>query len=290
MAKQVTVNIFDVEWDERTTVQKLSDTLDEFKLLPLEKRWRDDVRLEHIEVGEFDGTRLYKLDFVKRRDIGPGRLASGSPIKAIQMAMDEDFGEETAAIYVPHKKWLLVLHNVAGVGPSRMMAYCNALDPGNADRHFNYAANPKLDPAVMKRLKGMTGISSIDVTATMDAFQDADADSGMDIARATRVAKPKRISLQLMANESRKRGSFLENVRIKKFIDGMLRHGEDVTKLQVSGESPEADGKDLVIDLLHHKVKRKFSADELDVVEHRYTRKSRLGLLERSYHGWRNTL
>lgn len=290
MAKQVSVNIFDVEWDELGKTQKLSDTLDEFQALPLDQRWRDDIRLEHIQVTEVVGTKLYKLDFVKRRDVGPGRLANGSPIEAIQMAQDEDFGEETAAIYVPQKKWLIVLHNVAGVGPSRMMAYCNALDPGNADRHFHYAASPKLDPSALKRMQGMVGISSVNVTATMDAFQDADADSGMGIARATRVVKPKRISLQLMANETRKRGSFLESNSIGKFIDGMLRRGEDVTKLEVSGESPEADGKDLVIDLLHHKIKRKFPANELHVVEHRYTRKSRLELLERAYLGWRKTL
>ena len=154
MSKQVTVNIFDIEWDEKRGTQKLSDTLDEFRELALDKRWRDDIRLEYIEVEEIEGARVYKLDFVKRREVGPGRLASGTPIKSIQMAGDEDFGEETAAYYVPKKKWLLVLNNPSGVGPSRMMAYCNALDPGAEDRHFDYAALPKLDTAVLKKLKG----------------------------------------------------------------------------------------------------------------------------------------
>jgi len=43
MAKQVSVNIFDVEWDELGKTQKLSDTLDEFLVLPLDQRWREDM-------------------------------------------------------------------------------------------------------------------------------------------------------------------------------------------------------------------------------------------------------
>lgn len=290
MAKQVTVNIFDVEWDEKRGTQKFSDTLDEFSQLPLDQRWREDIRLEHVVTQEINSFKVYKLDFVKRREVGPGRLANDTPLKPIQMAGDEDFGEETAAFYVPRKKWLLVLHNHAGIGPSRMMAYCNALDPGVEDRHFDYAALPKLDAAVLQKLKGMSGITSVSVTATIDAFAAAEANSGTSLAQASQAVKPKRISLQLMANNSRKKGNFLERFSTQRLIDGLLKGGSDVTKLQVSGESNEVEGKDLVIDLLHHKIKRKFSEDDLKVDEHRYTLTSRWELLHRSFRGWLSTL
>lgn len=290
MTKQVTVNIFDVEWDEKRGTQKLSDTLDEFSQLPLDQRWRDDIRLEGVETQEIVNFKVYKLDFVKRREVGPGRLANGTAIKAIKMALDEDFGEETAAFYVPKKKWLLVLHNHAGVGPSRMMAYCNALDPGVADRHFDYAALPKLDAAVLQKLNGLKGITSVSVTATMDALTAAEAQSGTSLAQASRAVKSKRISIQLLANDSRKKGSFLDGLPIRSLIDGLLKGGDDVTKLQVSGESHDVGGKDTVIDLLHHKIKRKFSADDLRIEEHRYTLSSRWDLLHRAFRGWLPTI
>ena len=290
MAKQVSVNIFDIQWDENRGTQKLSETLDEFEGLPLDKRWRDDVRLEKVKKSNILSFPVYMLDFVKKREVGPGRMADATAIKDIQLDQGENFGEETAALYVPKKKWLLVLHNQAGMGPSRIASYCNALDPGNANRHFDYEAHPKLDAAVMKKLKEMKGISSISVTATMDALNAAELGSGTSFAEASRPAKPNRISFQLMANPPHKKGMSLDKPLMKKLIYGLLKVGEDVTKLQVTGESDEVGGKDLLIDLLHHKIKRKFSADDLKIVAHRYTVESRWEMLDRSFRGWHNSL
>ena len=49
MAKKVTVNLFDVSWTEKRT-QRLSDTLHEFSQLPLEDRWRGDIRRPSISL------------------------------------------------------------------------------------------------------------------------------------------------------------------------------------------------------------------------------------------------
>lgn len=290
MAKQVSVNIFDIQWDEKRGTQKLSDTFDEFASLPLDRRWRDDVRLELVKQSVILGFPVYMLDFVKKREVGPGRMADATAIKDIKLDRGENFGEETAALYVPKKKWLLVLHNQAGMGPSRIASYCNALDPGNSERHFDYEAQPKLDAAVMKKLNAMRGISTISITATMDALNAAEAGAGTSFAEASRPAKPNRLSFQLMANPPYKKGRFLDGILMKKLIDGLLRGGEDVTKLEVTGESDEVGGKDMLIDLLHHKVKRKFSADELKIVAHRYTVESRWDMLDRCFRGWHNAL
>jgi hypothetical protein len=290
MTKQVTVNIFDIEWDERRGTQKLGATLDEFDSLPLQQRWRDDIRLERVQRDVLLKYEIYKLDFVKKRVVGPGRISTNTPIQGIKMEENEDFGEETAAFYIPKKRWLLVLHNQAGIGPSRMMAYFNAIDPGNMDRYFNYTAQPKLDSAAWDRLKGMNGITAVSVTATMEALANAETDGETSIAAGTRKTKPKRISFQLMANETRRKGSFLDRVSTQGLIKALLKNGEEVTKLQVSGESPEVAGKDMVIDLLHHKIKRKFSSTDLAVVDHRWTLQSRWELLDRSFRGWTNSL
>lgn len=289
MAKEVTVNLFDVEWDDKQT-QKLSETLEEFSNLPLGDRWRGDIRLEKVVSTQVLKLAAYKLDFTKKREVGPGKLADGTAITSIRMERTENFGEETAAIFVPAKKWLLILHNPAGVGPSRMMAYCNSLDPGNANRHFDYQANPKLDPTVLQKLKSMKHISNLSVTATLDALNDDGASLGRSLAEASRPAQARRISFQMSANDAHKKGKYLQRDSVVSMLDRLLRRDDDVSKLQVTGELAEAGGKDMMIDLLQHKLRRKYNANELAIIEHRYTLESRWDLLDRSLRGWQNSL
>ena len=206
------------------------------------------------------------------------------------MERTENFGEETAAYFVPSRKWLLILHNQAGIGSSRIMSYCNALDPGNANRHFNYSANPKLDATILQKLQDMKNISGLSVTATVDALNANGANLGMSLAAASRPAKARRLSFQMSANDAHKKGRSLERGMVMSFVDNLLGHPDDVTKLQVTGESEDVAGKDMMIDLLKHKLLRKYSADELTIIEHRYTLESRWDLLDRSFRGWHTTI
>ena len=287
MAKEVSINLFDMEWDDQRS-QRLSDTLDEFVAQPLDRRWRDDIRLERCERYEDRRREVFLLDFCKRREVGPGRLGQRVPIEAIMLRGDEDFGEETAALYSPSKRWLLVLHNYAGVGPSRMSSYFNALDPGNAQRHFDYAARPRLDAAALARFGGMRSISKVTVTATLDALTAAHADTGTALAQATRAVNARRIKFELSANDAYQRGNTLSMAAAMRFIRGLQRQDvEEVSQLQVKGE---VDGRDQMIDLLEHKVRRKYPVTELQVLHHRYTLESRWSLLLRTFHGWHDNL
>lgn len=288
MSKKVNINLFDVDWSNKT-LQNLSDTLDEFAGLSMDMRWRDEVRLDHIKKEPADTVRKlperYHLNFTKRRDIGPGKLGNSAPISSIQLQQGEDFGEETAAIYVPSKKMLLVLHNQSGVGPTRMMSYLNALDPGSS-RYFDYAASPRLDASVASRLTDMRNLLSVNVTATVDALQASGDPLSMPLAQATKTATAKKISLRLSANGTRKKTNFLNPVETLQFIRSMISQNDDVSVLQVKGEDPSTGASDQVIDLLKHKVKQTFKASDLIVNHHRYTEESRLRLLDRALRNW----
>jgi hypothetical protein len=288
LSKSVTVNLFDVEWT-KPKCQKLSDPLDAFKLLTLDKRWRDDIRLDNIVKAPADpGRKLperYHLNFTKKRNIGPGKLGTTAPISDIHLQQGEDFGEETAAIYVPSKKILLVLHNQNGVGPSRMMAYLNALDPGT-NRYFDYVAGPRLDAKVMSRLNGMRNILSVDVTTTVDALQASADGVAIPLAQASRAALAKKVTLSLIANDTKKKTNFLGIRAAINFVKSMSKQGDDVTKLQVKGEDPTTGAKDQMINLLQHKVKQTFKASDLVIQNHRYTEQSRLFLLDRALKLW----
>jgi aryl carrier-like protein len=288
MVKMVTINLFDVDMTPQTC-QRLSDTLDEYKAMTLDKRWRNDIRLEQVvkmpknpSLGLPD---FYQLDFAKKREVGPGKLGNAIPVSGIQMQKGEDFGEETAAIYVPSKKWLLVLNNQAGIGPTRMSEYFNAVDPGSS-RHFAYSANPRLDPTILNRLRGMSNLTSLNITATVDALDATQDKVGLAVAMATRPLKAERISITLGANKGRARGSFLNNKTVMTLVRKLRGQGSDVTVLKIKGEDPTTGKKDQVIDLLEHKIKRQFNADELKVIDHRYTIQSRWDLLSRALRGW----
>lgn len=288
MAKMVTVNLFDVDWTPQTC-QKLSDTLDEFNQLTLDQRWRGDLRLEQvlkIPAGLYPNMpAVYHLDFVKKREVGPGKLGNAVPVSGIQMQIDEDFGEETAALYVPSKKWLLILHNHSGIGPTRMAEYFNAVDPGSA-RQFAYSVNPKLDPTVVARLGGLKNITSVEITATVDALEASQSTVGTALALATKPAHAQRVSITLGANTGKKKLNFLSSQSVKSMINKLRAQNDDVSVLRVKGEDPTTGKKDQVINLLEHKIKRRFGANELKVVDHRYTINSRWDMLDRALLGW----
>lgn len=287
MPRQVTVNLFDVDRGDDTPA--LTDVIEMFEGLPLEQRWRDDIRLDAIEPTNVEGRRVVMLEFAKKREIGPGKVADDRAIDDIHMARDENFGEETAAMYVPSKTWLLILHNQAGVGPNRIMGYFNAVDPGNV--HYAFEAKPVIDPSALRTLQRMGHISSVEVTANIDALNASQRDVGVSMARAVRPAGAQRISFQLMANARYMRGRELNTDLVKDLV-GRLREvpGDDaVTALKVKGGDPDSD-RDIMLDLIHHRVKRRFREDELEVLNHRFTIQSRWNLLARAFRQWHNIL
>lgn len=290
MGKQVTVNLFDVSWTQGKS-QKFSDTLNEFAGLPLGDRWRSDIRLETVEFAPADAVLkrdCYLLDFAKSRTIGPGKLGDAAPVSDVGLSRRENFGEETAALYLPSKKWLLILSNQYGVGPSRIASYMNALDPGNNERHFDYQISPKIDVHAIDRMKSMKHFSQIVVTANVGAFDDDPGNIGESVKQTAAESNAMRLHLRLEANPVRKTGQFLKKNAVSRFLSEMLRNSEEVDKLEVKGGSDTE--KDQLVDLLKHKIRRKYNEGDLDVVRHRYTYASKVRLLRSACRGWIDTL
>lgn len=291
MTKYVNVNLFDVSWDEDST-QWLTETLLEYSRLPMQGRWRDDLRLENIDVCDADETvpsRYFVLNFVKKRPIGPGRVAAGVPVADIGLNVGEEFGEETAALYLPSQRWLLVLHNQYGVGPSRMAEYFNALDPGNAARHFSYRTAPCIDRQAIRRMEQMRNFTSVEVIASVGAFDNSGAEVGESVQEAAQAARAMRVSLKFEANEVRRKGNSLNFNEMTRLIGSLLNRGEDVRKLEVKG-AENAETADQIVDLIEHKIRARRNASELVVANHRYTFASKKSLLQRVCRGWMNTL
>ena len=292
MAKKVTVNLFDVSWTEKRT-QRLSETLHEFSQLPLEDRWRGDIRLDRVDfvpAEEAFPLETFHLDFAKSRDIGPGKISPHAAISDVGLSREEFFGEETAALYIPKKKWLVVLHNQYGTGPSRIAEYLNALDPGSNSRRFDYELAPKIDARAIQRMNAMKRLSEVTVSANVGAFEDASDDLGESVKEAAQAARAMRLHLKLVANPAHKRGGFLNLPVVKTLIDSMLRQPEDVERLEVKGGGGGADEKDQMINLLKHKIRKQFPDTQLTVSNHRYTFESKIQLLRSTGRAWISSL
>ena len=287
MTTYVTVNLFDVLWSDDVS-PRLSDVLTEYSSLPIDQRWRGDLRLENIDrfqADEIVNSEHYVLNFVKQRSIGPGKVASTVPVSDIELDEGEQFGEETAALYLPSQRWLLILNNKHGIGPSRMAEYFNAVDPGNMERHFDYAVAPCIDSNTLRRLKKMRNLTAVEVVASVGAFEHSGADIGESVEQAAAAASAVRLSVRLEANEAHRKGNFLNFAQTSAFIGSLLRRGNEVQKLDVKG-AENADTKDEVIHLIEHKIRTRRNASELSVVHHRYTHASKIDLLKRVCRGW----
>lgn len=288
MSKQVRVNLFEVNRTEGKT-QPLSDTLREYSAMRIADRWRGDIRLDLVDYRPANasiGVDAFHLEFSKSRVIGPGRMGSATPLQDISLAADELFGEETTALYIPSKTWLLVLNNHYGVGPSRMAGYFNALDATNSARYFDYTVEPMIDRGTLSKLKKMRRFAEIEISARVGVFVDSDDPVAESVLEAASQAHAARISFRMMANEKHKRGNSLTPSAVMAFVNKMLPNSENIDRLVVKADDETAEAKDKFVDLLKHKVSVPFSVQDLDISGGRYTPQSKISMLQRACRGW----
>lgn len=284
MTKQVRVSLFDVDWSTKT--QPLSDTLDEFMTQPLERRWRHDIRLEDARSETIASIKVYHLEFAKSRLVGPGKLSDSAPLVDVGLAPDQRFGEETSALYVPSKKWLLILNNHYGAGPSRIVEYFNALDPGNLNRQFDYEVAPRIDKQALDRAIKSKSFGGIEITANAGFFAEGTGEPITEsVSQAIQAANAMRVTLRLDANEKYKSDSNLSFAAVLNLIQ-RARSSDEVDRLHVKLNDEALDAKDRVIDLLEQKVSHHYPETSLQIEGNRYTRGSKENILIGSCRAW----
>ncbi len=264
-----------------------------FAKIPIAQRHRADIRLEqvtHVLADAVVPHDQFHLEFAKERQIGPGRMSRTAAISNVGLLGDELFGEETAALYLPSKKWLLVLNNHYGVGPSRMSEYFNALDPGNDALYLDYILQPVIDQRALERMRKVQRFAEIEITASVGVFGNLDDPLAESVLEAANGLKAQRLTLKLCANDKNKKGASLMPAAVRHFLQTMLPRSEDIDKLTIKGDDEALQDRDKVIDLLKHRIHTKYRASELQVDNHRYTHGSKMDLLRRACRGWLTSL
>lgn len=198
------------------------------------------LRLENHQ--QRDG--LVELNFVSfRLSTAPVRLAEDRPLAEIKIDDDESFGEETACLYHPPSRFMLIQYNHYGPRSGAIRDYLSYREAGKA---HNYTFAAKLSASSEQRIRNLGVVSRVDVAiAIPDLPDDAkylSVDSAINLARANGA---QRLELALASRQGLVIRSTMD------WLLGIYSHFSqgDIQKLTVRGSEGEDSPRE-TIDLL----------------------------------------
>lgn len=285
--KQVSVNLFDIDFPNENTYN-IDDVINIYDAMPLDQRWRNDIRLDDVNRYNYLGEDVILLNFSKKRDIGPGKVKDDQPVIGVKLGQGYSFSEETTGLLHLRTKTIILINNFYGIGINRITEYFNAVEPGNNQIFLNFYGEPRLNPTAYAQFKKMKSIDKIIVSANIDALTEDQHDAGVSMGRATKSLGGRKIHFEISANEGRKRNRVMKHGPVMSLLKKLRRHDEDeVSVLKVKGQVGD---RDKMIDLIKQKMTQKFPAKDLIVVDNKYTLLSKKSLLERTFTGWKSLL
>lgn len=281
----ISIHLFDLR---SPSGRNLPDLTDQISHTAKQHRWRDiggsDVAL--LETRRDRQRDLILLDFVKRRYVGPGKVKADSEVDSFDFERGENFGEETSAIFDVQRGWLVVQYNQHGVRAPSIAEYLNIY---NHDAESDWQVDAKLDPAVEARLRRKSNVRSAQIKIRLsnqmtDLMREQGEGLGRALDRAGREAQAATLSVEL--SMSHNEGFLGQAVRslVRRLSEAADVDG-DVKQLRLVAREGE-HGQDETIDLLRHKLKKRYSSDDLEVERGRYTLDSRWRALMRVHAGW----
>lgn len=255
MDGRMKVHLFKVSHHENT--EPLENLLTRIAADPIEDRFRvvgvHDARVENI-VKRKDG--LWLLDFgMMRYEHGPGRARKEEPIVGFDFEEGEAFGEETAALYDPHSRCMLVQYNHFGVRSGSIQKYLCDYDHGAANA---YELAVVFDREVERKLATKTFFSRISISMAVSRLTEADRDDGVPLSEAIGIGGDyggRHVNISIGMGPGRHNG--LDSGSVKKtlaWIKRQLRAESDaISKAEVvCKENP--DGITEVLDLVHQRL------------------------------------
>lgn len=287
MGKVFRVNLFKLRTGEGSA--SLEGALIRINGVPIDQRTRkigyQECRLEVIK-HPTTSHPYWLLDFCKLRyDGGPGRASPRLPIQSFDLAADEGFAEETAALYDPATDHLAIQYNHHGPRSGVMAAYLSSFDEERPnDFEFLLRLNPdtqarldskrvftkfecKVAPAELSREFKRNNI------AFVSALTSTQRQLGGDTVSVT-------VSLDARSGRTLDLGKWLGVVK-----NLATREPEAVRTLIISGRDSSDSDIDHV-DLISERIEHAYADIEMDAGR-RYVLGSRWKALQRSFSGWK---
>lgn len=299
MSRKMSVHLFKVTKNEST--QPLSDLLEKISQDDLQTRVIDiagtKVRLEDIlkPMSKGNQSRYWLLNFIKFRfENAPGKAKLDSQTEGFELAPNEGFGEETAALYDPKSNYMIIQYNHNGVRSHAIQEYF-CLYGHTSESISGYELNIKLDPTTEERFLKKKYITKVQIKIApfdiLTQFRDADV-SLTDMLKLSERSNSNHIELTLAAPKGESlKGKFARN--FTGFLRKLMSHDSEensriLSKFNVSGKV-ELEDRAEAINMLAAKLK--LTIDNLQIGDDlRYTLKSRWEGLSRAANGWHQYL
>jgi hypothetical protein len=262
------VYAFKVVPDEEST-HPPEIAFEHFAKNPLSGRMRElshsRIRLEDFKK---KGSHLF-LNFVLfRTGSGPAIVSDSNPIAEIEIEDDEFFGEDTACLYDPKTRYLLIQYNHHGPKASTIEEY---LTYSEDERIYSYQLVPKLSPASEARIMGLHLVSKLEVSFAVPDLSNVKDSSSLSVGAAIKLGQQQGAQTMMLSLGNR---SGLAASAVKELAISLLRaaSGDSGVKrlsvrAQVDKDSPR-ETIDLVAERLSAEVEiplgsgRRYSLDE----------------------------
>lgn len=254
---------------------------------------RFDIRLEDIRVGE----RILWLDFAHRRvGHGPGRMAPDQPIRDIDLADGEHFGEDTAVVVDMQTGYAAVQYNHHGPKVTAIEEYLRLADMAvagarvadgiNPDR-FGFTWGTHLNPDGYDRLRDLGIYREVSVQINVPGATQHDFIHGRALGQIIDHVVPEGTeTVTLSFKAAAPRNSALGDQGVEGLLTDIRRLGDSVQKAVVKGRvgpREPIEEIDLIEEQLSRDVALRIARGE------RYAREDRWEALRTTLQLWTET-
>jgi hypothetical protein len=180
MKEKLKVHAFGIRLHDKSG--DLEDLLAQIKSDKLSARVRtvgySDMRIEDVIFK--DG--LWFFDFGKfREQHGPGKASKSTPVEGFSFKKGEVFCEETACLYIPKSRHLIIQYNHHGARVGKIQDYLNSYDPNNA---YTFELIPKYDETAERKFRNRAATKKIIFEIDPRFLNQTDKESGTALTQA----------------------------------------------------------------------------------------------------------
>lgn len=288
MKEKIKVHAFGVKHLEKSG--ELQDLLLQIDDDDLDKRVRSigfsDIRIENVK----NENGLFYFDFGKFRDQhGPGKASIGKPTEGFDFQDGEVFCEETACLYIPKSKHLIVQYNHHGTRIGLIQSYLSSYDQNNI---YTFEMLPKYDETIEAKFRNRAATKKIIFEIDPRFLNQNDSVAGTALTQALDLGMKsdgEKVELTISAGKSKNRylSNFIDktaNILKKKSVE----NPDAITKLKV-GVLENIDSRMEVLDLIAHRLVHEFSDMRIGK-DLRFPRAERYKALTRAHNAWKNVL
>lgn len=235
---------------------------------PLEQRLRQvttrPIRMDDPIAPDARFQGVWRLSFLKFRSEGPGRASPGTVAESIPLADGESFSEDTAALYCPETKTLIVQYNHYGPRISAIEDYFTVW--GGA-QHANYSFLLQINQAAQARLQNKKLFTRLKFRVAPDRISEhwkkANISLATSLKRTAEIGDGDWISVEISMDRQDHSRSLDIYDKIRAFVGLADEPRDAVTLLEITGRDDIGEAVDPV-NLISERVQKSYRDLPLD--------------------------